>query len=56
MNGGREVHIDVNHNKVKEDQLEKFTSAIAQKYQDEVAYPGQIKVLVTRRFEASSVA
>ncbi len=56
MNGGREVHIDVNHNKVKEDQLEKFTSAIAEKIQNDVAYPGQIKVLVTRRFEASSVA
>ena len=56
MNGGREVHIDVNHNKVKENQLENFTSAIAKKIEEEVAYPGQIKVLVTRRFEASSVA
>ena len=38
MNGGREVHIDVNHNKVKENQLENFTSAIAKKIEEEVAY------------------
>ena len=56
MNGGREVHIDVNHNKVKENQLESFTSAIAEKIEQNVAYPGQIKVLVSRRFEATSVA
>jgi ribonuclease Y len=56
MNGGREVHIDVNHKKIHEDQLEEFTKAVAKKIETDVAYPGQIKVLVTRRFESIAVA
>lgn len=56
MNGGREVHIDVNHKKIREDQLEEFTKAVANKIETDVAYPGQIKVLVTRRFESIAVA
>ena len=56
MNGGREVHIDVNHKKVKEDDLNRFTQDIARKIESDVAFPGQIKVLVTRRFESVAVA
>lgn len=56
MNGGREVHVEVNHKKVKEDRLESFTNEIARKIEEHVAYPGQIKVLVTRRFESVAVA
>jgi ribonuclease Y len=56
MNGGREVHIGVNHKKVREEELQGFAAAIARKIEEEVAFPGQIKVLVTRRFEASAVA
>ena len=56
MNGGREVHIDVNHKKVKENDLTQFTEDIAKKIESEVAYPGQIKVLVSRRFESVAVA
>ncbi len=56
MNGGREVHIGVNHKRIKEEELQSFCAAIARKIEQEVAFPGQIKVLVTRRFEASAVA
>lgn len=56
MNGGREVHIEVHHKKVKEDKLESFAASIARKIEQDVSYPGQIKVLVTRRFESVSVA
>lgn len=56
MNGGREVHIEVNHKKVKENDLDRFTSDIAKKIETDVAFPGQIKVMVSRRFEAVSVA
>lgn len=56
MNGGREVHVDVNHKRVKENELKDFTSAIARKIEIDVAFPGQIRVLVTRRFESVAVA
>ncbi|MBC7660138.1 MAG: DUF3552 domain-containing protein [Chitinophagaceae bacterium] len=56
MNGGREVHIGVNHKRIREEDLQEFTAAIARKIEEDVAFPGQIKVLVTRRFEATAVA
>lgn len=56
MNGGREVHVDVHHKKINDADLESLTTAIAKKIEKDVAFPGQIKVLVTRRFEAVSVA
>jgi ribonuclease Y len=46
----------VNHKKIREEELQGFAAAIARKIEEEVAFPGQIKVLVTRRFEASAVA
>ena len=56
MNGAREVHIEVNHKKVRENEIDNLTKAIAKKIEEEVAFPGQIKILVTRRFEAVAVA
>lgn len=56
MNGGREIHIEVNHKRVKEEDIENMTTAIARKLEQDVAFPGQIKVLITRRFESSTVA
>lgn len=56
MNGGREIHIEVNHKRVKEEDIENLTTAIARKLEEDVAFPGQIKVLITRRFESSTVA
>jgi ribonuclease Y len=56
MNGGREVHVEVNHKRVKDEDLQKLSTEIAKRIETDVAFPGQIKVLVTRRFEATSVA
>ena len=56
MNGGREVHVEVHHKKIHDADLESLTNAIAKKIEKDVAFPGQIKVMVTRRFEAVSVA
>ncbi len=56
MYGAREVHVDVNYKAVSEENLQKLTSSIVKKIEEKVSYPGQIKVIVTRRFEVSSVA
>lgn len=56
MNGAREVHVEVNHKRIKERDLQDLSTAIARKIEDEVAYPGQIKILVARRFESVAVA
>lgn len=56
MNGGREVHVEFNHKQVNDKRLKEVSSEIARKIEEEVAYPGQIKVLVSRKFEAVAVA
>ena len=56
MNGAREVHVEVNHKRVHEGDLERLSQGIAKKIQEEVAFPGEIKILVSRRFEATAVA
>ncbi|MEZ4740976.1 MAG: Rnase Y domain-containing protein [Bdellovibrionota bacterium] len=56
MNGGREVHVQVNHKKVKENEVRSLTEAIARKIEADVAFPGQIKVMVSRQFESVTVA
>lgn len=56
MNGGREVHIQVSHRKVSESQVKELAESIARKIEDEVAFPGQIKVVVSRPFESVIVA
>ncbi len=56
MNGGREIHIEVNNKRIKEEELERLAKDIAQKIETSVAFPGQIKVQIQRRFEATAVA
>ena len=56
MNGGREVHIEVNHKRVRESDLATMSAAVARKIEEQVQFPGQIKVQVMRRFEATAVA
>ena len=56
MSGGREVHVEVHHNKVKAKDLESLAKDIAKRIEEEVAFPGQIRVLVSRRFESVAVA
>jgi ribonuclease Y len=56
MNGGREVHIQVKNNQVPESQLKDLAEKIAHKIEDEIAFPGQIKVLLSRTYESVAVA
>ncbi|MEY4631610.1 MAG: ribonuclease [Pseudomonadota bacterium] len=56
MNGGREVHVEVSHKRIKDADLQQMSTEIAKRIETDVAFPGQIKVQVTRRFEATSVA
>jgi ribonuclease Y len=56
MNGGREVHIQVNPRRVPQAQVKELAQAVARKIETDVAYPGQIKVVVLRFFESSCVA
>jgi ribonuclease Y len=56
MNGGREVHIQVNHKQVKESAVKSYAKDIAKKIEESVAFPGQIKILVSRSFESTAVA
>lgn len=56
MNGAREVHILVDKDRVKEKDLQELSTQIARKIEQEVTFPGQIKILVTRRFEAVGIA
>ncbi|MBI2602534.1 MAG: HDIG domain-containing protein [Deltaproteobacteria bacterium] len=56
MNGGREVHIQMDHTKVRESDVEAITKQIARQIERDVAFPGQIKILVTRTYESTAVA
>ena len=56
MNGGREVHIKVDHKKVSDSDLKNLIGDIKKNIQEEVAFPGQIKIQVNRIFESVSVA
>ncbi len=56
MNGGREVHVEVNNKRIRDSDLDSLSQGIAKKIQEEVAFPGEIKILVSRRFEATAVA
>lgn len=56
MNGAREIHVEVDPVKVKDQHLRELSQEIAKKIEETVAYPGQIKVLITRRYESTAVA
>ena len=56
MNGGREIHMQVDCGKVAVDELEQLSAQVAGKIQEQVAFPGQIRILITRSFEASAIA
>ena len=56
MNGAREIHVDVDQSKVKEAELADLSQRIAAKLSAELTFPGQIKLILSRRFEATLVA
>ncbi len=56
MNGAREVHVEVDHTRISDQDLAALSAKIAQKIEKEVAFPGQIKILLSRRYEATATA
>ena len=56
MNGAREIHVDVDQSKVKEAELADLSRRIAAQLSAELTFPGQIKIILFRRFEATLVA
>ena len=56
MNGAREIHIGVDHARVKEHELPDLSKQIADKLSEDVTFPGQICIVLLRKFEASLVA
>ena len=56
VQAGREVRILVQPDKVSDDQVVLLARSIAKKIEDELEYPGQIKVSVTRESRATEYA
>ena len=56
FNAGREVRVTVDARRVNDIQSLKLCRDIADKIENECAYPGQIKVVVVRETHASSAA
>lgn len=56
MHAGREVHVFVDNNRVKQNDISGLAEGIAKKLEKEVEFPGQIRVTVIRRTEITEVA
>ena len=56
IQAGRELRVIVESDKVKDEKAEEISFAISKKIQDEMTYPGQIKVTVIREKRAVSIA
>jgi ribonuclease Y len=56
IQAGRELRVIVESDKVTDKRAEELSFEIAKKIQDEMTYPGQIKVTVIREKRAVSVA
>ncbi len=56
LQAGRELRVIVESDKVNDGYAEDLSFMISQKIQDEMQYPGQVKVTVIREVRASSIA
>jgi ribonuclease Y len=56
IQAGREIRVIVNHEKLDDARAEQLSSDIAKKIQEEMDYPGQIKVTVIREFRSVAIA
>ncbi len=56
IQAGRELRVVVESDKVTDDQSEELAFKISQKIQDEMQYPGQVKVTVIREKRATAIA
>ena len=56
MQAGRELRVIVESDKVSDDQAETISFQISEQIQNEMQYPGQIKVTVIREKRATTFA
>jgi ribonuclease Y len=56
IQAGRELRVIVGSEKVSDSDAEKLSFDIAKKIQDEMTYPGQVKITVIRETRAVSFA
>jgi len=56
MNAGREVRIAVSPNEVDDQNASELANQIAQRIEEEMTYPGQIKIVVIREMRATATA
>ena len=56
IQAGREVRVIVSHEKLDDASADQLSHDIANKIQQEMEYPGQIKVTVIREFRSVSFA
>lgn len=56
IQAGRELRVIVGADKISDEETEKLSAEIAKKIQDELTYPGQVKITVIRETRAVSFA
>ena len=56
IQAGRELRVIVGADKISDAETEKLSTEIAQKIQDELTYPGQVRITVIRETRAVSYA
>ena len=56
IQAGRELRVMVESDKVKDGDVENLAFQISEKIQDEMTYPGQVKITVIRETRAQAVA
>jgi ribonucrease Y len=56
IQAGRELRVIVSSEKVKDEEASALAFQISEKIQDEMTYPGQVKVTVIREMRATSIA
>ena len=56
IQAGRELRVIVGADKITDEETEKLSTEIAKKIQDELTYPGQVKITVIRETRSISFA
>jgi ribonuclease Y len=56
IQAGREIRVMVEPNKVKDADMEELSEIVARKIEDELQYPGQIRVVVIRETRSVGIA
>jgi len=56
IQAGREVRVIVSHEKLSDAMADQLAHDVAKKVENEMEYPGQIKVVVVREFRSVAVA